>query len=224
MIHDIHLRAHVVETGAKPRRQKRTTDSSPPKLWSDYALVFDTETTTDLEQKLNFGIWQFCELQGSDYVVVQEGIFYHDELSGEDRKTITDYQQRCEASKSSTVFPKDLLVFSRSEFVERVFWEAVRAGALIVGFNLPFDIARIAVRWKKARNGGFSFILSELSEKRVANAHRPRIRVAPLNGIAQKIELTAVMRKTEQSKWRRGCFRFAPMHAKHSEVNVAHSV
>jgi hypothetical protein len=207
MIHDLHLRAHVIEAGAKPKRKNRTTtDSRSPKLWSDYALVFDTETTTDLEQKLNFGIWQFCELRGADYVVVQEGIFHHDELSSEDRQTIADYQQKYQANKASNSFPKDLLVLSRSEFVERVFWEAVRAGALIVGFNLPFDIARIAVRWKKARNGGFSFVLSELSEKRVANVHRPRIRIAPLNGIAQKIELTAVMRKNEQSKWRRGCF------------------
>jgi hypothetical protein len=88
-------------------------------------------------------------------------------------------------------------VLSRTAFVKKVFWESVRAGALIVGFNLPFDIARIATRWTAARNGGFSFVLSQLSKKQVENQHRPRIRIAPLNGVAEQIELTAVRRKDE---------------------------
>ncbi len=86
----------------------------------------------------------------------------------------------------------------------------MRAGALIVSFNLPFDISRIAVRWAAARNGGFSFVLSQLSKRRIENHHRPRIRIAPLNGVAEKIELTAVRRKDEQHRWRRG--RFLDLH------------
>ena len=89
--------------------------------------------------------------------------------------------------------------------------ESVRAGALIVGFNLPFDIARIAANWTVAHNGGFSFVLSQLSETHVDNIHRPRIRIAPLNGVAEKIELTAVRSKNEQDRWRRG--RFLDLHA-----------
>jgi len=101
-------------------------------------------------------------------------------------------------------------VLTRSEFVERVFWESVRAGALIVGFNLPFDISRIAVRPTPAHEGGFSFVLSQLSKKGVENIHRPRVRIAPLNGVAEKIELTAVRRKDEQHRWRRD--RFLDLH------------
>jgi hypothetical protein len=96
-----------------------------------------------------------------------------------------------------------LAQFSRAEFVERVFLESVRAGALIVGFNLSFDISRIALRWTAARNGEFSFVLSQLSEKQVENRHRPRIRIASLNGVAEQIELTAVHGESEQHKWRR---------------------
>jgi len=94
--------------------------------------------------------------------------------------------------------------------VEKVFWESIRAGALVVGYNLSFDISRIAVRWATARNGGFSFVLSQLSNKQVENLHRPRIRIAPLNGVAEQIELTAVHQKSEQQKWRRG--RFLDLH------------
>jgi hypothetical protein len=102
------------------------------------------------------------------------------------------------------------MVLSQSEFIERIFWESVRAGALIVGFNLSFDISRIAARWAAAPNGGFSFVLSELSNKRLKNIHRPCVRIAPLNGVAEQIELTAVYRKKEQHRWRRS--RFLDLH------------
>ncbi len=82
----------------------------------------------------------------------------------------------------------------------------MRAGALIVGFNLPFDVARIAVRATPAVEGGFSFVLSQLSRKGVEKLHRPRVRIAPLNGVAEKIELMAVRYKAERSRWHRGHF------------------
>jgi hypothetical protein len=81
---------------------------------------------------------------------------------------------------------------------------------LIVGFNLSFDISRIAAQWATAHNGGFSFVLSQLSKKGVENRHRPRVRISPLNGVAEQIELTAVYRKKEQHRWRRG--RFLDLH------------
>src|SRR5258708_6760768 len=164
----------------------------------------------DLEQKLNFGIWHFCELQGTEYVAVQEGIFYRDALAPKDIQTILTYKQKYLADGISSGSDPELTVLSRAEFIERIFWESVRAGALIVGFNLPFDISRIALHWTAARNGGFSFVLSNLSKKQVENRHRPRIRISPLNGVAEKIELAAVYRKDEQHRWQRG--RFLDLH------------
>jgi hypothetical protein len=212
LLHDLYLRAHVVVSGdASDQKEKRATRLGFPKLWPTYALVFDTETAIlDLNQPLTFGAWRFCELQGSEYVAIQEGIFYSDELTPKDVQTIRAYAKKHPADGLDNNAERELSVFSRSEFVEKVFWESVRAGALIVGFNLSFDISRIAVRWTKARNGGFSFVLSLLSKKRIRNIHRPLIRIAPLNGVAEQFELTAVRRKSEQSKWRRG--RFLDLH------------
>ncbi|HXB98934.1 MAG TPA: hypothetical protein VNU74_00955, partial [Terriglobales bacterium] len=207
MLHDLHLRAHVVVSGGrKARAKKRKKSQRTPKLWPDYALVWDTESTLDLEQRLNFGIWRFCELQDGDYVSLQEGIFYRDGLPAKDVRKVVRYAKNRLADRLVPEADRELVVLTRSEFVERVFWESVRAGTLIIGFNLPFDIARIAVRWTAAREGGFSFVLSQLSKKGVANIHRPRVRIAPLNGVAEKIELTAVRRKDEQHRWRRYCF------------------
>src|SRR5262245_60012333 len=101
----------------------------------------------DLEQTFNFGVWRCCHLEGAEYVAVQEGIFYRDGLAPKDVQTILDYKQKHRADGLASAADRELTVLSRSEFVERVFWESVRAGALIVGFNLSFDISRIAAQW-----------------------------------------------------------------------------
>ncbi len=211
MIHDLYLRAHIVVNGDSDAQEEPSAKASrSPKLWPDYALVWDTETTLDLEQTLNFGVWRFCQLQGTEYVAVHEGIFYRDGLAAKDIQTILTYKKAHLADGLLRGADQELTVLPRAEFIERIFWESVRAGALIVGFNLPFDISRIAVQWAAAHNGGFSFVLSQLSKSHVNNIHRPRIRIAPLNGVAEKIELTAVCQKVEQDKWRRG--RFLDLH------------
>jgi hypothetical protein len=211
MIHDLYLRAHIAVSGDKNEQEEQSAKrSGSPKLWPDYALVWDTETTLDLDQKLNFGVWRFCQLQGTEYVAIQEGIFYRDGLTHKDIQAILSYKQQYLADGLLIGADRELIVLPRAEFIERIFWESVRAGALIVGFNLSFDISRIAVEWSAAHNGGFSFVLSQLSENHVNNIHRPRIRIAPLNGVAEKIELTAVCFKTEQDRWHRG--RFLDLH------------
>ena len=179
--------------------------------WPEYALVWDTETTLDLEQTLTFGVWRFCRLAGTEYIALQEGLVYRDDLAAREVDAIRSYARQYRADALAEGASDNLAVLSRSDFVERMFWECVRAGALIVGFNLPFDLARIAVRWTTARKGGFSFVLSQLSEKHLDNVHRPRVIVSPLNGVAERIELSAVRWKREQEqKWRRG--RFLDLH------------
>jgi hypothetical protein len=211
MIHDLYLRAHIVVSGNEGEQEEQSQKRSrSPKLWPDYALVWDTETTLDLDQKLNFGVWRFCQLQDGEYVPVQEGVFYRDDLDDKDVGTIRAYAQNHLADGLIKGADTDLTMLPRSAFVERIFWEAVRAGALIVGFNLSFDISRLAVDWTPAHKGGFSFVLSQLSRSKLNNVHRPRIRIAPLNGVAEQIELTAVRRKDEQQRWRRG--RFLDLH------------
>ena len=95
MIHDLYLRAHiVVSPDVDEQAEKPAKRSHPPKLWPEYALVWDTETTLDLEQTLNFGVWRFCQLRGTEYVAVQEGIFYRDGLADEDIQTILAYKKK----------------------------------------------------------------------------------------------------------------------------------
>lgn len=211
MIHDLYLRSHTVVHQTADEEEKRPPSRrGSPKPWPEYALVWDTETSLDLEQKLNFGIWRFCQLEAAEYVAIQEGIFYRDDLAAKDVQTIRAYSKGHLADQLAHGADTDLAVMPRAEFVEKVFWESVRAGALVVGFNLSFDISRVSVSWTTAQNAGFSFVLSQLSKTHVDNVHRPRLRISPLNGVAEKIELTAVRWKNEQERWRRG--RFLDLH------------
>src|ERR1700727_4056376 len=58
-----------------------------------------------------------------------------------------------------------LCLRTRAEFVDEVFYQSGQSvGAQIVGFNLPFDLSRLAIRHASARRsmkGGFSLTLSE---------------------------------------------------------------
>ena len=78
-------------------------------------------------------------------------------------------------------YRKPLHLYSRREFVVKryeprlkrnvtgPFWRAAyKAQALVVGFNLPFDLSRLAVEVKDARRsygGGFSFTLWDFPDK-----------------------------------------------------------
>lgn len=78
MNHDIFLRCHTCILEEKPSPKTGAKRAQPlPR----YVLAFDTETTMDARQNLNFGVYQFCEL-GSDgnYLCREEGLFHAEDL------------------------------------------------------------------------------------------------------------------------------------------------
>jgi hypothetical protein len=165
---EIALRAYV-PTGRSLNRW-RGHDLGP----SDWTLIFDTETTVDACQALKFGVYQVrkgSELWEAGYFVNPE-ILSHRELS-----VIRSY-----AAEINYQF------LTVAEFVESVFF---RIGhefrATIIGFNLPFDISRLAIRHGSARGrvmkGGFSFQLSPL-------VYRPNIQIKHLSARVSLIRFT----------------------------------
>jgi hypothetical protein len=116
VIHDLYLRAHIVESHNNAQRSERPERSSQGRsvdAWPQYALVWDTETTLDLEQTLNFGVWRYCQLQGTQYVAVQEGIFYRDGLDDEGIEIIRNYARRYHADGMLKAASNDLEVLTR---------------------------------------------------------------------------------------------------------------
>ncbi|MCV0411168.1 hypothetical protein [Nitrosopumilus sp.] len=152
-------------------------------------LVLDTETRSDEFQGLVFGscgVWSFGKLR-------HFCIFYDDNLSKQDIEKITKIasKRKCE-------------LLSRKDFVEQVFIPNVyRVRAICVGFNLPFDLSRLATYCGKSKlqHNGFSLKLSE-------NKSNPRIVIKSLDGKSAFIQFASPS-KTETEKKSgtyRGCF------------------
>ncbi len=198
---DIFVRAHT------RARARDWSDSRWSRKWPAYCLIFDTETTLDSAQKLNFGAYRRCKLVGSKYVCVAEGIFHRDELSELAQKLLRRYKVDPPTLAAVEYFPAatTLGLLSRSSFVSRVFWKSVKKRELIVGFNLPFDLSRLAVTSYAGKKGDWSLALSSLwtnpKTGRIApSPKKPRIVINALNSKLAFVKLGSILHKKEWPK------------------------
>src|SRR5215831_13548041 len=170
---DIYLRAHTAEV-QKPPESPRIT--AKPAQWPDHVLLFDTETRTSIDQSFIFGIYRICKLMDGHYRCSEEGIFY-DKLSTPELNAVRSFAKNTFSDIEVPSFPPNVRFSvhgSLLEFMERVFFPALREGWLIAGFNLPFDLSRLSLDWRKTRKGGFTLILSKSGgEKRKAGLRTP---------------------------------------------------
>ncbi|MGI8405373.1 MAG: hypothetical protein ACR2OE_11525, partial [Thermomicrobiales bacterium] len=156
---------------ARTPRQRSPADVIGPSAWS---LTFDTETTIDAAQQLRFGTYQVRR----DDELYEQGLFYDpDTLTDDERSTLYRFASA-----------RGLMVHAGAAFIEEVFFRVLfDLRGTCIGFNLPFDLARLAIAHAPARgrtmHGGFSFQLSP--DKR-----RPRIQVKHLTGRAALIQFT----------------------------------
>jgi hypothetical protein len=158
---------------AKPRtRRPRTAGQIKP---SNVVLVFDTETDLDEAQQLRFGTYQVYV----DNKLDEQGLFYDpNTIPKRDLRVLHRYATR-----------NDLRCRALEDFVARIFYGiGYDLGATIVGFNLPFDISRIACGHSTAKTpsmaGGFSFALSH-------DSRRGRVQVKMLSGSAPSIRFAS---------------------------------
>jgi hypothetical protein len=145
------------------------------KSWKrpDAMLVWDTETRVDAAQRLTFGSYRFIVHNQC----LEEGLFYADNLSGEERRILEEYT----ATNPADAVDKQLHLRTRREFMDIIYRAVYKGRCLCIGFNLPFDLSRASYDFKDARGrfaGGFSLgIWSYLDEMGHEQAHqyRPRI-------------------------------------------------
>lgn len=126
---EIHLRAFTWRSGREPR-----TGNAGRHKPSNRSLIFDTETTTDASQKLRFGTF---EVRDGDELV-RHGVFYDPDTHGLDEtETATLLASADELGLES---------LTRAEFVEEIlFQECQLMDGVVIGFNLPFDLSRLAI-------------------------------------------------------------------------------
>ena len=177
-IHDIFVRAYAVALKEKKERKKsRTVEDSK---WPEHVLIFDTETRITADQSLTFGVYRLCELVEDRYIVTQEGILYADDLPAKDREVLEQYQRTAISDVHS--FPPEFPLHSRTEFMRRMFWPAIkRYGALVCGLNLPFDLSRLALAWGKGDKNEWSLTMSQFPDG-TENKYYPHILIQPIDG------------------------------------------
>ncbi len=131
---------------------KQTSKKRPP-FASDWTLVFDTETTTDAGQSLRIGTYQVRKAGD----LFGAGMFFDPEgVSDDELKTLKSYTAE-----------NGLSLLTRDEFADQIFYGiGYQLRATVIGFNLPFDISRIAISHGSARSneyqnmrGGFTFTI-----------------------------------------------------------------
>jgi len=148
----ILLRAFV-EDASKKESRKGTVPPNHSQGSSDWALVFDTETTTDAGQTLRMG---FCRVYFRDEL--RRNVLFYDPSALTDREH--NLAEHFSKSRQIELMPRD-------EFIDKIFYKyGYHCRALIVGFNLPFDLSRLAISHASARGamrGGFSLKLSPLN-------------------------------------------------------------
>lgn len=146
----------------------------PQDRWPRGVLVFDTETTTDHRQRLLFGSWLYARWTGSGTLrTVARGLFHADDLEAwkpESYATLCRYKQAHRQELGSDLAPS-LGLLSRRAFLHEVFYPAAcEAQMLVCGFNLPFDLTRLAFHAGRAQRGsfrgGFSLPLFEYYDER----------------------------------------------------------
>jgi hypothetical protein len=191
---------------SKAGRSKKTRRIVGPK-WTDHALVFDTETRITGDQSLTFGIYRLCALREDMYVVEEEGLFYADDLPRKDRKILQSYIQ--DAIPDVVTFPPRFPLYSRSQFIKKIFYPAMkRDGALVCGFNLPFDLSRLAVDWDRAGKGGGDGRKWSLTMSRYANGEENknwrRVTIQPIDSKKAFISLAPEwIPKGRKKEWKR---------------------
>ena len=111
-----------------------------------------------------FGFYRICRLVGDAYVCESEGVVYSEKITKEELNQIGTFVLKSLPDVEVKQFPPETrLRVHRSfpEFLNKVFWPAVRKGWLVSGFNLAFDLSRLSQGWRRSRKGGFRLILSK---------------------------------------------------------------
>jgi hypothetical protein len=175
----------------------------------DGMLVFDCETRTDKAQALTFGSYRFL-VEGR---CLEEGLFYGDDLLPRERAVLERYVATHAADTDPRGIPErsipsnpKLMLLSSAEFRTLLYRVAYKGRGLLVAFNFPFDISRLALDYQPSQGrflGGFSFVLFQYRDRNGIphpSAYRPAITVKHMDGKRSFKRFTATIDRDKEDK------------------------
>ncbi len=148
---DLYFRGHTIPEAGQTADWRAENAKVP-----EHALIFHCATTNDERQDPLVGAYICAKLKDGNYVAEEIGLFHRnghpEELRGLKR------------------FVKDSVyeLGTLEEFRRRIILKYLKAGALVVAYDAPFQISRIAVKSNKSlkRRRAFSFYFRLFHDKK----------------------------------------------------------
>lgn len=175
----------AVRAWVRPTSERRSSKSPRASVEvPKYALVFDVETTIDQPQALTFGSYRRYRIVVSGTLVrlvqIEEGIFHADDLAERDPEGLRALERYVEERPGIRLM--QAVTFVRAVLHPKCY----KRKELLVGFNLPFDLSRLASGWGESRapfEGGISLVLQtyEGPAGPRENRWRPRIGIKTID-------------------------------------------
>jgi hypothetical protein len=153
----------TTDTSATERGHARPVKRQYPRE----TLVFDTETGGDPTQPLNIGpfrVYRDPPAATTARICIEEGFFYANDVPARSPSGFAALELYVATHTADTApgFPNRLSLLTLDAWLEqhfRLYAYRHRQRCDVVGFNLPFDLGRIARYWSPAEGyyrGGFS--------------------------------------------------------------------
>jgi hypothetical protein len=166
----------------RPKKERARWEPNEERPNDHLLLVLDTETTTDMRQDLRFGVARVYAFGNLTRTVV-----FYETVNEEERGTICAWAN----SRGFDSMPREAFVLS-------VFLPlALDQRAVVVGFNLPFDLSRLAVDFAPKRNvkASEAWTLRLLPTNHPAFAFIPGVRIQHVDARKSFISFTGTKGK-----------------------------
>jgi len=148
---DLYFRAHTI-----PFKHQEKSWADGPATEPENAVIFHCVSTADEKPDPLFGAYICAQLEDGKYTAQEIGLFYREG------------------------HPEELRVFKRfvensayelgslEKFRRFIFLKYLKAGALIVAYDAPAEISRIAIKWNKSLKNrrAFSFYFRMFKDKK----------------------------------------------------------
>src|SRR6266481_4354670 len=149
---DLYFRAHTTPVDAEEEQDWKTGRVKQP----EHALIFHCATAKSERQDPLVGAYICVKLKDGNYIAEEIGLFHRDHHP-EDLRILKRFVK-------NSIYELGTL----EEFRRRIFLKYLKAEALIVAYDAPFQISRIAVKWNKSskRRRVFSFYFRLFKDKK----------------------------------------------------------
>jgi hypothetical protein len=148
---DLFFRAHAI-----PVTTQKEHRTNPHVEMPEQALIFHCATTADERQELLFGAYICAQLEGSNFVTREIGLFHRG-----------DHPEELRVLKH---FVKDSAfeLGTEEQFRRNVLLKYLKAGSLLAAFDAPAQISRLAIKSNKSykRPRAFSFYFRMFQDKK----------------------------------------------------------